>query len=790
MDTDYDKPNILLLDDNTHNLDLLASIVCDELFSKSLVKTGEAAIKVAERIAFALAVLDINLPDINGLEVAHTIRSLQPECEIIFCSAYSDRETREKAFNAGGIDYIEKPFDMATAKQRIKNQTDRILLQKSLQLEKARLEKMVSSMADAVVTTDLEDRIVSFNSAAENIFKVPAEVVLNTKFSQFVPPALREQHSEALRNFKNGKSVGIVGRRKPTQLIALTASGERINVELILSSWTDNQSKFVTAIIRDTSEQKVVEASLAELSNALNGTESMVARFSKTASNYIWMTDKFASLIKHEHAKKNISALLLKGFNELESVGRVEQIREIEIISADNSVASYLIQVLPAKNSNELVIFVTETSTLTSLRRQASLLLDHVRTDELTGCLSRRAFLDDLENGKRSSDFVLALLDIDFFKSINDYYGHEVGDLFLIKLIEHLKANLSKNVVLARLGGEEFVLALPVTSQENEESYLQIIRQKIAKFKLVAGGRSISRSVSIGAARLRRDEDMKKVLANADEALQLAKMAGRNRVVYFNEDGANGEFRRVGRPSLEAIKTAFKFGEIYFDYQEVFDIFAKKIVGYEALIRMRDQNHRIVPPNYFVDEYYHLSNNEAENMSRAMLFRHYIDRIRGKEIGWVSYNVRGSDLIGKNCSELIEFCSPQNCGVQVCLELSEEEISERIDLPGLRQTLEMLKDHGFKIYLDDFGKERSNFHRLIELPFDVVKLDRVLIQSLGVAKKSEKLISFLTGLTSEFGMLLIAEGVETELQAKVLLENNLNLHQGFLYGRPTQFLAG
>lgn len=280
------------------------------------------------------------------------------------------------------------------------------------------------------------------------------------------------------------------------------------------------------------------------------------------------------------------------------------------------------------------------------------------------------------------------------------------------------------------------------------------------------------------------------MLANADEALQLAKMAGRNRVVYFNEDGADGEFRRVGRPSLEAIKTAFQFGEIYFDYQEVFDITAKKIVGYEALIRMRDKNHRIVPPNYFVDEYYHLSNNEAENMSRAMLFRHYIDRIRGKDIGWVSYNVRGSDLIGKNCSELIEFCSPQNCGVQVCLELSEEEISERIDLPGLRQTLEMLKDHGFKIYLDDFGKGRSNFHRLIELPFDVVKLDRVLIQSLGVAKKSEKLISFLTGLTSEFGMLLIAEGVETELQAKVLLENNLNLHQGFLYGRPTQFLAG
>lgn len=788
MENKHEKLNILLLDDNTHNLDLLASLISDDSFSKSLVKTGESAIRVAEKITFTLAILDINLPDINGLKVASKIKALQPECEIIFCSAYSDREIREKAFNAGGIDYIEKPFDMATAKQRIKNQTDRLLLQKSLQFEKARLEKMVSSMADAVVTTDLEDRIVSFNSAAERIFKVSADAAINTKFSQFVPPALRERHAEALRNYSQGKSVGIIGKRKPTPLIALTANGELINVELILSSWMDNQSKFVTAIIRDTSEQKVVEASLAELSHALNNTDSMIARYSKITSEYVWMTERFSSLINHECIKNNIMALLLKAFKELDNTGQVAQMREIELLGENNSISSYLFQVLPAKNPHELIVFGTETSVLTSLRHQASILLDRVRTDELTGCLSRRAFLDDFENGKRSHSFVLALLDVDFFKSINDYYGHEVGDLYLHNFIRYLSEELSANQVLARLGGEEFVIAFPMTSKQNDEGFLESIRQKAANFKLVAGGRTISRSVSIGAAALRQNADITKVLAVSDEALQLAKTSGRNRIVYFREDSAVDEFKRVGRPSLEAIKTAFKFREIYFDYQEVYDAFGKNIAGYEALIRMRDRNHRIVPPDYFVDEYYHLTNNESENMSRAKFFRYYIDSLKREDVGWVSYNIRGSDLIGKNYIDLIDYCSPKSCGIQVCLELSEEEISERIDLPGLRHTLETLKGHGFKIYLDDFGKERSNFHRLVELPFDVVKIDRVLVHNLGVTEKSEKLISFLTGLTKDFGMKLIAEGVETELQAKVLLDNNLHLHQGFLYSRPRQLL--
>lgn len=786
MENKDEKFNILILDDNVHNLDLLVSLVSDDLFSKSLVKTGASAIKVAKKITFTLAILDINLPDINGVEVANKIKSLQPECEIIFCSAYSDREIREKAFNAGGIDYIEKPFDLATARQRIKNHTDRLRLQKSLQFEKARLEKMVSSMVDAVVTTDLEDRIVSFNSAAERIFKVNAASVINTKFSQFVPPALRERHAEALRNYRQGKSMGLIGKQEPTPLIALTSNGERINIELVLSSWMDNQSEFVTAIIRDTSEQKVVETSLSELSNALNNTESIIARYSKINSEYIWMTNRFSSLINHEHIRKSVTALVFKGFKELEGTGQVAQIREIELLGGNNSVSSYLFQVLPARNPDELIVFGTETSVLTSLRREASVLLDRVRTDELTGCLSRRAFLDDLDDGKRSHNFILALLDVDFFKSINDYYGHEVGDLFLHNFIKHLSEDFSENQLLARFGGEEFVIAFPMTSKQNDEGFLESIRKKAANFRLVAGGRTISRSVSIGAAALRQDAKITKILAISDEALQQAKTTGRNRIVYYNEDDVSDEFKRVSRPSLEAIKTAFNFHEIYFDYQGVHDALQRKIVGYEALIRMRDQNLRIVPPDYFVDEYYHLTNNESENMSRAKLFRHHIDSLKRANIGWVSYNIRGSDLIGKNYSDLIEFCSPKSCGVQICLELSEEEISERIDLPQLRDTLEALKNNGFMIYLDDFGKERSNFHRLVELPFDIVKIDRVLIQNIGVVEKSEKLISFLMGLTKDFGMQLVAEGVETELQAKVLLDNNLNLHQGFLYSRPRQ----
>jgi len=782
-----ERLNILLLDDNKHNLDLLESLISNALFSKSLVKTGAAAIRVATRIKFALAILDINLPDMNGFEVAKEIRKLQPDCEIIFCSAFSDRETRERSFEAGGLDYIEKPFETVITHRRIQNQIDKIILRESLKKEKIRLEKMVSSMVDAVVTTDLTDQIVSFNSAAEKIFKISHTKAIGTKFSQFVPPSLRERHAAALQNFKDGKSVGMIGKGKPTQLTALTSTGDQINVELILSSWQEQNSTFVTAIIRDISEQKLIESSLAELSSALNDTHAMVGRYSKTHSNYLWMTEQFGSLIKHDPIREEIDKIISTNLDAFNRLGSTSQLDEITSIGTDGSHSSYLVQVLPAKNPDENIIFVTETTLLSALQRKTDTLLSTVRTDDLTGCLSRRAFFDDFENGKRTRDYVVALLDIDYFKSINDYYSHDIGDLYLKSFAEHLSSILSSNDVLARLGGEEFALAFPSKSRNLNWSHLEMIRQAVSDFKFTTGGRSISRSVSVGGAQLLQEGDITKALAIADEGLQLAKSSGRNRVVLFDETSNTNSFKRVGRPSHEAIKTAFRFGEIFFDYQKVIDAsIENEIVGYEALIRMRDQNHKIIPPNYFVDEYYHLSNNSAENMSRASLFRHHLDLIKIVDHKWISYNVRGSDLVGKNLAELIELCSPSSCGLQVCLELSEEEISDRIDLPALQVVLEKLKTHGFRVYLDDFGKEKSNFHRLVSLPFDVIKLDRSLVQGLGVTDKAEKLVSFLGGLTKEFDMLLVAEGVETEVQANILARNGLYLHQGFLYGRPMQ----
>ena len=134
--------------------------------------------------------------------------------------------------------------------------------------------------------------------------------------------------------------------------------------------------------------------------------------------------------------------------------------------------------------------------------------------------------------------------------------------------------------------------------------------------------------------------------------------------------------------------------------------------------------------------------------------------------------------------ELIEYCNPNKLGRAIHLELSEKEIADRFNLNEIQSALLKLKEYGFGLSLGDFGREQSNFHRLVELPFDIIKLDKSLIDEITVNQRSKTIARMLKSLSLELGADLIAEGIETADQANQLLELGIHLQQGYLHGKP------
>jgi len=240
---------VLVVDDNAVNLRMMGELLSAMGAHSSFAKLGAQALRLCERTRFQLAVLDLNLPDMDGFLVAEGIRRLQPECEIVFCSAYNNRENRDRAFGEGAIDFIEKPYETAATRKRLAMHLERLALRASLSRQVAKLDTMVATIPDAVISADREQRVVGWNAAAERIFGVPEAAALGRPLADFLPdsPALV---------IGTPAAAGVRLDGSPWAMLALRADGQPIRVEAKLSHWSQAGQDYLTLIVRDVSERE------------------------------------------------------------------------------------------------------------------------------------------------------------------------------------------------------------------------------------------------------------------------------------------------------------------------------------------------------------------------------------------------------------------------------------------------------------------------------------------------------------------------------------------------------
>ncbi len=401
--------------------------------------------------------------------------------------------------------------------------------------------------------------------------------------------------------------------------------------------------------------------------------------------------------------------------------------------------------------------------------------------DALTG-LPNRAHLQKItaEGLPFVPQGVLAVFaaDLDDFKTVNDTFGHHIGDELLRRTADSIKAQLGERAFVVRMSGDEFVAIL---DGRNRESLWRIATDIVEKSAgpLPVAGRMISNGLSIGVAFSEGvDVDLDALVRSADLALCTAKKSGRRKAVAFDERMAI-ETRRLTNLRHDLIG-AVKDEAMTVLFQPIHRARDRSIVGVEALARWRHARIGSVSPTEFItlaEEGGHIIK-LGDHILRSALVA-----ARGWEgLSYVSVNLspvqfRLDNLVSKVAAALAEAELPAN---RLQLEVTESVLVD--DCPAAKRQIEALLKIGVRVALDDFGTGYSSLNYLAELPFTKVKIDRSFVKELRKDHRRHAIIRHIVALARGLDMSVTAEGVETEDDAVLLSAAGCTSLQGFYFG--------
>jgi diguanylate cyclase (GGDEF)-like protein len=407
-------------------------------------------------------------------------------------------------------------------------------------------------------------------------------------------------------------------------------------------------------------------------------------------------------------------------------------------------------------------------------------------TDSLTSlpnvyALSAR-LTESLNSLEGDGKLAVHFIDLDHFKEVNDSLGHSAGDAYLRTIAAHLSSALAERDVIARFGGDEFVIVQrDVQSREDAASFAEKVTQLLSR-SFDIEGHEIHAGATIGTAVAPDDgTDATKLLRASDMALNRAKARGRGRPLLFE---ARMEAEAVERRRLELdLREALPAGQFELEFQPQFEPQTLRITTCEALLRWRHPSRGLVMPSDFIPL--------AERIGcivdiDAWVLRSACEACTRWPTGVrVAVNIspghftRG-DIVGNVARALEASGLPPD---RLEIEIIETVLLR--DLPSVRLALSQLHEMGVRIALDDFGAGYSGIDYVHRFRLDKVKIDRQFIRQVSSDERSLTLLRGIARLCTDLGMTVAVEGVETEKQALLIAtEPNIREVQGFYFCRP------
>ncbi|WP_411730556.1 putative bifunctional diguanylate cyclase/phosphodiesterase [Paeniglutamicibacter sp.] len=412
-------------------------------------------------------------------------------------------------------------------------------------------------------------------------------------------------------------------------------------------------------------------------------------------------------------------------------------------------------------------------------------------TDQLTQLANRSALVREVDSaiegiGEGQTAPILLLLDLDAFKSINDTYGHDMGDKMLRNLAARLSASVRSEDFVARLGGDEFAVLIPMP----EHGAMEIGQRIVSAMNeiMIIDGIHLSPSASLGMVRAEANDAADQLLIEADTAMYVAKRSNTEKVVEFEPYMLHE--RRQRAQMITDLQSALGNNEFIPVYQGLHSLDGEGVLGAEALVRWQRKGHGLIGPGEFL----HVAEESGMigQLTECMLHRSLADLAGWRALGIVDaefkvhLNVTSRELHHLGFPDLIRAALrlhdlPANV---LALEITENRLMSGDNLH--QYTLLALRNMGVEVFIDDFGTGYSSISYLRQLPVAGVKIDRSLVQDIAIDTKPQRFLRAIFDLINACDLQCVVEGVETSGQSDQLKAMGFGTVQGFLYGRPLE----
>lgn len=418
-------------------------------------------------------------------------------------------------------------------------------------------------------------------------------------------------------------------------------------------------------------------------------------------------------------------------------------------------------------------------------------LKEAIKRDELTGLYNRSTFYKTfkqvlLKAQQQQTKAGLLLIDLDYFRHINDTLGHIAGDHLLHVLGQRFQACFGPNTIVARLGGDEF--AVLVKNLESEEQLLATAQLAYSQLDQPINyiGDSISSAMSIGCAIYPRDAlNTSNLLKCADIALNDLKNSGRGGIRMFNQDMC-GSLENMTK-QLTLARKIILADQIIPYYQPKVRLSDGVVIGFEALLRWQDQDQQVQLPSEIFGAFqdYELASRISETMQLKVFADMSRWQAQGLDLLPISINAAPveflrDDYAEKMLARLSNFDIPAH---KVELEITEQSLSEHGANYVIR-ALNLLKQAGIQISLDDFGTGHSSLTRLQDYPVDCIKIDRNFVERMNSDPSALAIVKAITQIGSSIALDVLVEGIENTEQLDTLIHCDCQIGQGFYFYRP------
>ncbi len=809
-----DKPKILIVDDNQNNRLAVRTVLKGVDAEMREAGNGFDALSMALGEEYALILLDVQMPEMDGYEVCEQLRAdpRTANTPVIFLTAaYKEAVDKMRGYVAGATDYLAKPIEDHILKAKVQvflrmNHQQQLLQEvyeaqqrSERELKEAQRIAHVGCWSWDVASganhywSDEQCRIFGHEPGTIN----PSHDL----FFQALHPEDRAGVKEALDAALGGYAPCSIECR----ILLPDGTVRHIHCRGEVERDAAGKPAHMVGAVLDITERKLAEAELCIAAAAFESEEAML------------VADAGGMILRVNGAFTNIT-----GYKPEEVIGKNPRVLasgrhdagfyaamwksihgaghwggEIWNRRKNGEIYPAHITITAVKGKDGIVSNYVAALTDTSSSVAAA---DEIRNlafyDPLTSLPNRRLLLDRLKHGLASSarsgrKGALLFIDLDNFKTLNDTLGHGIGDMLLQQVAGRLESCVREGDTVARLGGDEFVVMLEDLSEQATEAATQaeaagekILIALSQTYQLAA--HKYHSTPSIGVAIFSdhgQNED--ELLRQADIAMYQAKKAGRNTLRFFDQ-----QMQDIisASAALESdLRHAITGGEQLLLYYQAQADSSGSLIGVEALVRWLHPERGMVQPAEFIPL--------AEETRLVLPLGHWVLTTACRQlVAWAARPETAHLNMAVNISAK-QFSMPtfveeilmlvDHFGVnpaRLKLEITESMLLDNVD--DIIAKMTALKAKGIGFSLDDFGTGYSSLQYLKRLPLDQLKIDQSFVRDFATDTNGRAIVRTIIAMAQSMNLSVIAEGVETEEQRQLLLNHGCTQYQGYLFGKP------